>query len=91
MALVVTILPNPELSIIVAVYNEDPRNLVKLLDRLDACLNPVCSGFEVVFVNDGSRPPTAEALRELAISRGNIKLVEFSRNFGASHQLIAVD
>ncbi len=89
MALRVTILPNPELSIIVAVYNEDPRNLVKLLDRLDACLEPLVSGFEVVFVNDGSRPPTTEALRQLAVSRQNIKLVEFSRNFGQQAAITA--
>ena len=71
-----------DLSVIVAVYNEDPRNLVALLERLEQVISPTGSRYEVVFVNDGSRPPTANALRQIAAESDGVKLVELSRNFG---------
>lgn len=71
-----------ELSIIVAVYNENPKNLTLLLERLKSVLTPACLGYEVVFVNDGSREPTASALRMLAADHDYVKLIELSRNFG---------
>lgn len=78
-----------DLSIIVAVYNEDPRNLERVLQRLDTCIEPTGLVHEVVFVNDGSREPTSRALRQLAFDRPRIKLVEFSRNFGQQAAITA--
>jgi len=71
-----------DLSVIVAVYNEDPRNLVALLDRLASVISPTGTTYEVVFVNDGSRPPTSNALRQIAAEYDGVKLIELSRNFG---------
>lgn len=73
---------NVELSIIVAVYNENPKNLTLLLERLSAVLKPAKLGYEVVFVNDGSKEPTSSALRMLAADNDYVKLIELSRNFG---------
>lgn len=80
---------NPELSIIVAVYNEDSRNLLKLIDRLDLVLSPEKVPYEIIFVNDGSREPTSNALRHIAVESKNIKLVELSRNFGQQAAITA--
>ena len=80
---------NPELSIIVAVYNEDSRNLLKLIDRLDLVLSPEKVSYEIIFVNDGSREPTSNALRHIAVESKNIKLVELSRNFGQQAAITA--
>lgn len=71
-----------DLSVVVAVYNEDPRNLTLLIDRLSECLTPTGLSYEVVFVNDGSRQPTSEALYSLADKYDYVKLVVLSRNFG---------
>lgn len=80
---------NPELSVIVAVYNEDPRNLLKLIDRIDQVLTPEKVSYELIFVNDGSREPTSNALRHIAVESKNIKLVELSRNFGQQAAITA--
>lgn len=71
-----------DLSVIVAVYNEDPRNLLALLERLWKAISPLNLSYEVVFVNDGSRPPTSQALRQIALETDYVKLVSLSRNFG---------
>jgi len=71
-----------DLSVIIAVYNEDPRNLAAMIERLEQVLTPAGTTYEIVFVNDGSRPPTSMALRQLAADNEKIKLLELSRNFG---------
>jgi len=71
-----------DLSVVVAVYNEDPRNLSILIERVAGCLEPTGLSYEIVFVNDGSRLPTSEALYRLAEQHDNVKLVVLSRNFG---------
>ncbi len=71
-----------DLSVVVAVYNEDPRNLALLLKRVKDCLIPTGLSYEVVFVNDGSRQSTSEALYSLADEFDYVKLVVLSRNFG---------
>ncbi len=71
-----------DLSIVVAVYNEDPRNLVILLERVWKTIQPLGLSYEVVFVNDGSGPQTSAALYQIASEVDYVKLVVLSRNFG---------
>ena len=78
-----------DLSVVVAVYNEDARNLVHLLERLQGALAPTSISYEVVFVNDGSRQPTSEALVHIANDYDYVKLVVLSRNFGQQAAITA--
>ena len=78
-----------DLSVIVAVYNEDPRNLSRMIDRLSGVLSPLYLSWEVVFVNDGSNPTTSAALRRIAGEADNVKLIELSRNFGQQAAITA--
>jgi dolichol-phosphate mannosyltransferase len=71
-----------DLSVVVAVYNEDPRNLLSMLDRLRGVIGPLGMSYEVVFVNDGSGERTSKALREIAQQVEYVKVVVLSRNFG---------
>ena len=73
---------NPELSIIVAVYNEDPRNLLKLIDRLELVLRPEKVNYELIFVNDGSREPTPTARQTTGGERGNFRVAVPAKIFG---------
>lgn len=79
----------PDLSIVVAVYNEDPRNLLRLLERLWEVVSGVGLTYEVIFVNDGSRNVTTQALRQIANEVACVKLVELSRNFGQQAAITA--
>ncbi|SRR5579875_2547540 len=78
-----------DLSIVVCVYNEEPRNLWIMLDRLRAAITPSGLSYEVVFVDDGSRAETNKALREVAARTDYVKLVILSRNFGQQAAITA--
>jgi glycosyltransferase involved in cell wall biosynthesis len=79
----------PELSVVVAVYNEDPRNLLQLLERLWKAISPTGLSYEVIFVNDGSGKDTTAALRQIASEVNYVKLIELSRNFGQQAAITA--
>ena len=79
---------NIKLSLVVPCYNEQDN--VKLL--YSACkdvFSDKLDNFEVVFVNDGSRDNTWKELKELYEKEKNIKLVNFSRNFGKEAAMYA--
>jgi dolichol-phosphate mannosyltransferase len=71
-----------DLSIIIATYNEDPRNLSLMVSTLASVLEPTALCYEIIFVNDGSRATTTQALRDLALKQAHVKVIELSRNFG---------
>lgn len=78
-----------DISVIVAVYNEEPRNLTLLLERLGKAINPLKMSYEVLFVNDGSKDQTSSALRHISVEYPHIKLIELSRNFGQQAAITA--
>jgi dolichol-phosphate mannosyltransferase len=78
-----------DISIVVAVYNEDPRNLLALLERMYQVISPLGLSYEIVFVNDGSRAKTSAALRQIASQVDNVKLINLSRNFGQQAAITA--
>jgi glycosyltransferase involved in cell wall biosynthesis len=71
----------PELSVVVPVYNED-ENIEPLLERLVPLLERIVASFEIVFVDDGSRDLTLAALRRIHERDSRVKAVALSRNFG---------
>jgi glycosyltransferase involved in cell wall biosynthesis len=73
--------PTPLISVVVPCYNEEAmveafwRRTAPVLEALDP-------GYEIVFVNDGSRDRTAARIFALHLSDPRVKLVDLSRNFG---------
>ncbi|WP_249902134.1 glycosyltransferase family 2 protein [Paenibacillus sp. PK3_47] len=53
--------------------------------RLKEVMDRCGDAYELVFVNDGSRDRTAEIMRDISSRDGQVKLIDFSRNFG--HQI----
>jgi undecaprenyl-phosphate 4-deoxy-4-formamido-L-arabinose transferase len=80
-------LPEPYLSIIIPVYNEE-ENLRELGARLIRTLMGMGRPFEIIFVDDGSSDRSWELLAELYRRHpGEIRAIQFHRNFG-QHQAI---
>ncbi len=68
-------------SIVVPVYNEE---LVaeESYKRLKQVMDSTGEAYELIFVNDGSRDKTAEIISGICDRDSNVKLINFSRNFG---------
>lgn len=69
------------ISAIVTAYNEE-RIVPELARRLEVVLEPYGKGYEILFVDDGSRDATAAYIEEAHRRNPQIKLLQFSRNFG---------
>ena len=75
---------NPFVSIVVPLYNEE-LVIKEMYRRLSEMVHQNELSYEIILVNDGSRDRTAEMAREICRKDKNIKLINFSRNFG--HQI----
>ncbi|UOQ98182.1 glycosyltransferase family 2 protein [Hymenobacter sp. 5317J-9] len=75
-----------ELSVIIPIYNEEP-NIDELYRRLLSVLEPMAlpGGFELIFINDGSRDRSLALLMNLATRDPRVRYIDLSRNFG--HQI----
>jgi polyisoprenyl-phosphate glycosyltransferase len=71
----------PEISVVVAVYNEEQAISV-FLTEVVPIVEQITPRFEIVFVNDGSRDCTLEILRRTHAVEPRVKVVDLSRNFG---------
>jgi polyisoprenyl-phosphate glycosyltransferase len=69
------------LSLVIPVLNEE-KGLKPLLDRLVPVLAKTGAEWDVIFVDDGSRDLTLEALKAAHDGDGRIKAISLSRNFG---------
>src|ERR1051326_5063651 len=70
-----------DLSIVVAVYNEEAV-LHELHRRLTAALHALGRTYEIILVDDGSRDRSLAIMRELAANDPHVKTLTFTRNFG---------
>lgn len=68
-------------SVVVPMYNEE-EVILETYRRLKAVMEDLKEGYEIVFVNDGSKDRTAELIREICQANESVKFVDFSRNFG---------
>lgn len=72
---------NPEISIIVPVYDE-AESLAGLYQGLKNVLGPLSYPFEMIFVDDGSRDGSTEILEKLHDEDSRVKMVQLRDNFG---------
>jgi dolichol-phosphate mannosyltransferase len=68
-------------SVIVPVFNEE-EVINETYKRLTEVMQSTGESYEIIFVNDGSRDKTALMAREICMKDANVKLIDFSRNFG---------
>jgi dolichol-phosphate mannosyltransferase len=71
----------PELSVVVPLFNEQ-ENIAELHRRLTRSIAALGIGYELIFVNDGSRDATPKMMDDLASRDPHVATVHLSRNFG---------
>jgi glycosyltransferase involved in cell wall biosynthesis len=71
----------PDLSVVVPIYNEQD-NLRPLLKEIEEALDPTGLKYEVVAVDDGSKDKSRAMLEELTKEKPYLRVVLFRRNFG---------
>lgn len=72
------------ISIVLPVFNEEDgiNNTIEILEKF---IEYQAEKYELIFVDDGSKDKSIEIINKAQNKYSNIKIVEFSRNFG--HQL----
>jgi len=73
-----------KLSVVIPILDES-SNVLPLYEELRKVLDPLCAGYELIFVDDGSTDGSADRVRELHAADPRVKLLSLSRNFG--HQM----
>jgi polyisoprenyl-phosphate glycosyltransferase len=77
------------IAIVIPVFCEE-KNIQPLYERLEiVCASLHDVQWEYIFVNDGSRDRTFEALKDLAQRDPKVKVLDFSKNFGKEIALSA--
>ncbi len=73
---------NKKISIVIPAYNEE-EIIAQTLDRVVSVLEKNnYKNYELIIANDGSRDKTFQILNQYSVKNKNIKVVNFSRNFG---------
>jgi dolichol-phosphate mannosyltransferase len=79
----------PELlSLVIPVYNER-ESLPALFAEIAEVAAKLPERVEVIFIDDGSKDGSWEAIRELAARDGRVRAIKFRRNFGKAAALEA--
>ena len=79
----------PNISVVIPVYNES-KNLKQLFARLTTTLDKTGKTYEIIFTNDGSKDNSNEILEGFYKLRPEqIRVIEFSRNFGQHMAVMA--
>lgn len=76
------------LSIVIPVYNE-ADNIEKTYRSVSVALADRKTGYEIIFVDDGSTDETRDQLRRLAHEDTHVRVVELARNFGQTAAMMA--
>jgi undecaprenyl-phosphate 4-deoxy-4-formamido-L-arabinose transferase len=81
--------PAVDVSVVIPVYNEE-EVLPALFARLYPALDALERGYELVFVNDGSRDRSAALLKQQFEQRPDVtRVVLFASNFGQHRAILA--
>jgi glycosyltransferase involved in cell wall biosynthesis len=74
-------LPLTSISVIIPSYN-DETTVGRLIDDVDCLLKEICTDYEIVCINDGSRDGTLTVLEQRAQKLSNVRVVNHPINQG---------
>ncbi len=75
-------------TVVIPIYNE-LENVPLLYEQLTPVLKSTELEYEILFVDDGSRDGSTEALDELAATDPRVKVVHFRKNYGQTAAMAA--
>lgn len=75
-------------SVVIPLYNEE-ESVEPLYRELAAVMSELGGGYELLFVDDGSKDVTLERLRVAAEGDEHTRIIEFRRNFGQTAAMAA--
>lgn len=76
------------ISVVIPIFNEE-QNIAPLYSKLKAVLGGIGTGYEVIFIDDGSDDASNEVLHKLAKDDRRIKVIQFRKNFGQTAAIAA--
>jgi dolichol-phosphate mannosyltransferase len=82
------ILPDPSLTVVIPVFNEE-ENLPEVFSRILPVLDGLSHSAGILFVDDGSTDQSAALIKEKVTEDQRIQLIQLSRNFGHQAALAA--
>ena len=75
-------------SVVIPVYTQE-EVVNECYSRIKKVMDSTNEKYEIIFVNDGSKDNTRQMLKEICRVDGNVKLIDFSRNFGHQSAITA--
>lgn len=81
-------MPRVNICVIVSVYNEE-ESLPFFYPEIKKELESLNTTYQILFVNDGSSDNSFKILKDFASVDKNIKIINFSRNFGHEAAMLA--
>jgi glycosyltransferase involved in cell wall biosynthesis len=78
----------PEISVVVPVYNEI-ESIPHLLEAISTTLNQAQISYEIICIDDGSKDGSTEQLKQIALTRKDLKAVLFRKNYGQTAAMAA--
>jgi glycosyltransferase involved in cell wall biosynthesis len=75
-------------SVVVPCFNEE-KTLPGFYEQFTAVISDMPVGYELIFVDDGSKDGTLETIKNIANSDRNIRYISFSKNFGKEAAIAA--
>ncbi|MFH1761650.1 MAG: glycosyltransferase [bacterium] len=77
-----------QLSVVVPFFNEE-ENVTLLYSRIVKVMDEMNVGYEIIFVDDGSKDRTPELIKTLAQQDSNLRVIVFRRNYGQTAAMAA--
>lgn len=72
----------PHISVVAPVYNQSPKTLLELTQRLSASISPITEDFDIILIDDGSLNDAWTEIRDIATRNRHVKGLRLARNFG---------
>ncbi len=78
---------NQNISVVIPVYNSESI-LPKLIARLKKSLQSICSNYEILLINDGSKDKSWDSIQKITDENKQVRGVNLRRNYGQHNALL---